>query len=342
MKITIKKTDSGDAGSVTLPKQFTEPLREDLITRAVLALQAAARQPYGGYGGAGMRHSAELSRRRRKYRGSYGAGISRVPRKILTRRGTRMYWVGALVAGAVGGRRAHGPKPFKDWTQKVNKTERRKAIRSALAATMDAELVSIRGHKVPKDFPFILDNSFEKLTKTKDLEAALVKLGFDEELVRGANRRIRAGKGTMRGRKYKQPVSFLFVTGSNDVDLVKSSSNIPGSDIVAVHELNAELLAPGTHPGRLTLFTQSAIERLEKEGLFTRSYVAPEEAEPKVKKPKKVEKKTMKKAAKKTAKKTVKKVAKKTSKKKSSRATKKATKEPVKKAVKKTAKKVAA
>ncbi|MCQ8904714.1 MAG: 50S ribosomal protein L4, partial [Methanothermobacter sp.] len=37
-------------------------------------------------------------------------------------------------------------------------------------------------------------------------------------------------------------------------------------DVVTVENLNAELLAPGTHPGRLTVFTRSAIEKLD--GLF--------------------------------------------------------------------------
>ncbi len=41
-----------------------------------------------------------------------------------------------------------------------------------------------------------------------------------------------------------------------------------GIDVVTVSRLNAELLAPGTHPGRLCIFTKSAIEKIEKENLF--------------------------------------------------------------------------
>ncbi len=272
MKLTIKNTKNEDVGTVSLPQQFSEPVREDLIIRSVLSLQAGRRQPYGGYGDAGLRHSADLSKRRRKYRGSYGKGISRVPRKILSRRGSQMYMVGAIVAGTVGGRRAHGPKPFKIWEKKVNKLENRKAIRSALAATMRPELVAHRGHKIPESFPFILADEFTKLKRTREVEEALVRIGLAEEMERAAEKRIRAGKGKLRGRKYKRPTSTLFVTAEDGTPLHTASANLPGIDVVAVQRLNAELLAPGTHPGRLTLFTKSAIDRLANEGLFLKEY----------------------------------------------------------------------
>ena len=59
---------------------------------------------------------------------------------------------------------------------------------------------------------------------------------------------------------------MIVVYGDNK--LAKAAANIPGVDIVMVKELNAELLAPGAVPGRLTLWTKSAIEALEKEKLF--------------------------------------------------------------------------
>jgi large subunit ribosomal protein L4e len=271
-KLKIMTATSTEAGSIDLPVQFSEEVRTDIITRAVLSIQAANRQPYGGYGNAGMRHSSKLSRRRRDYRGSYGKGISRVPRKIHTRRGMQMSWVGALSPGTVGGRRAHPPKPYSDWEQKVNTTENRKAIRSALAATLDKETVTGRGHLVPPAFPFIIDDSFEAIVKTVDLEAALLKLGFAEELARAGVTRIRAGRGKTRGRKHKSPTSILFVVGKDATKLVKAASNLPGIDVTSVHRVNAELLAPGCHPGRLTLYTKSAVERLASESLFTKAY----------------------------------------------------------------------
>ena len=77
------------------------------------------------------------------------------------------------------------------------------------------------------------------------------------------SRKVRAGKGKRRGRKMKQAVGPLLVVAKNE-GIVEAAKNIPGVDVVAVGSLNAELLAPGTHPGRLTLWTSGAIEQLEK------------------------------------------------------------------------------
>ena len=267
MKLDVKDAKNGKAGTIDMPKQFDEGVREDVIKRAVLAVQANSRQAYGAKSDAGLRHSAELSRRRRKYRGSYGFGISRVPRKILSRNGTRMHWVGAVAPGTVGGRRAHPPKGEKSWELKINTKERRKAIRSALAATLDTERVKGRGHKAPDGYPFVLDSSFENIEKTKDLLEALKGLGFGDELQRSSRRTIRAGKGTMRGRRYKSAVGPLLVV-STPCAASKSARNIQGISVKPVDELSAELLAPGCAPGRLTLFTKAAIEKLSEGKLY--------------------------------------------------------------------------
>ena len=268
MELPIINTQNQEVGKKKLPSQFDEVIRPDLIRRAVLAIQSHKRQPYGAYPLAGKEVSAKLSRRRRKYRGSYGYGMSRVPRKVLSRRGTRFYYVGAFAPGTVGGRRAHPPKAVKNWYQKINVKERRKAIRSALAAVLDKELVKSRGHKIPDNYPFVIANDFETISSTKELRQALTTIGFGNELERTGVRKIRAGKGKMRGRKYVVKKGILFVV-SNNCSLIKSASNISGVEVVTVESLNTELLAPGTHPGRLTLFTENAIDRLEKESLFS-------------------------------------------------------------------------
>jgi large subunit ribosomal protein L4e len=43
---------------------------------------------------------------------------------------------------------------------------------------------------------------------------------------------------------------------------MKAAENLPGVNVVIVTDLNAEMLAPGTHPGRLTIWTSDAIKRL--------------------------------------------------------------------------------
>lgn len=267
MELDIVNTAGGKTGRRKLPSQFTEEYRPDLIRRAVLSIESKSRQPYGADSRAGMKASANVSRRRRKYRGSYGIGISRVPRKVLSRRGTRMNWVGAEAPGTVGGRRAHSPKAEKKFSQKINRKERRKATRSAIAAAFDAELVEKRGHKVPESYPFLLDDDFEGQSKTKDIIKAFEAVGLKEEIDRCSDRKIRAGKGTMRNRKYKRRKSILIVV-SGDCQLKKAARNIQGVNVVTVKRLNAKQLAPGAMPGRISFFTKKAVEIAEKEGLF--------------------------------------------------------------------------
>ncbi len=267
MKLNILDSTSNKVGEINLPIQFEEEFRPDLIQRAVLAIQSHKRQAYAASPEAGKRASAKLSRRRRDYRGSYGFGISRVPRKILTRRGTRMNWVGAFAPGTVGGRRAHPPKSEKILWGKINEKERRKSIRSAISATILTEVVAGRGHIIPNDYPFILEDEFESLGKTKSALESFKKLGLEHELARAGEKKVRAGKGKSRGRKYKKRKGPLIVV-SKKGKLSKAVANIPGIDVVEVKNLNTELLAPGGKAGRLTLWTRAAINILEKENLF--------------------------------------------------------------------------
>jgi len=274
LKLNVLSVDNTSTGSRSLPSQFAEPIRPDLVKRAVEAIQGNTRQQHGSKKEAGQRHSAKLSRRRRDYKTSYGHGISRVPRKILTKRGTHFSWVGAVAPGCVGGRRAHPPKPIKIWAKKINDTERRKAIRSALAATVVKTLVAKRGHHVPQQYPFLLENKFEAIAKTRDIIDALEKLGFNDELNRSSEKILHAGRARRRGRGVRRKKGPLFVV-SNTCSLIHAVQNIPGVDVVPVHQLNVSLLAPGAHMGRLTLFTEGAIERLEKEKLFMQEYKNP-------------------------------------------------------------------
>ena len=260
MKVKVLSLDGNESGSIELPSQFSEEIREDLIKRAILAIKSYKRQKYGAKEEAGKRASAKLSRRR-KYRGAYGMGISRVPRKILSRRGMRMTWVAAFAPGTVGGRRAHPPKSAKNWELKINKKERKKAIRSALAATASKDYIKF------DKAPFVFEDKVESLNKTKEVRAVLNKIGLSEELERTANRKVRAGRGKSRGRKYRKKKGPLIIV-SKDCPLIKSAKNIQGLDISIIRNLNAELLAPGMKLGRTTVYSQSAIEILRKEDLF--------------------------------------------------------------------------
>jgi len=267
MKIELFNLEKGSEGKVDLPVQFNELISPSLIRRAVVAFQLNKRQHYGANPEAGTRVSAKVSRRRRNYRGSYGKGISRVPRKVLSRRGSQFFWQGALAPGTVKGRRAHPPKAYQTWFKKINKKENSKAIRSSLAASMEAGFVKGRGHNLPEDYPFAVNDSFASLDKTKLVKQTLEKLGFKPELSRTTKKTLRAGRGKARGRKYSRKTGLLIVV-SDKCPLQKSAANIPGTDVVLAEQLNAELLAPGAVPGRLTLFTASAINKIKSDKLF--------------------------------------------------------------------------
>jgi len=270
MRLKVLSITGNELGQVDLPVQFLEPVREDLIKKAVLAIQNNKRQAYGSYEQAGKRHAVRLSKRRRAYRGSYGRGISRVPRKILSRRGTQFYWQGAFAPGTVGGRRAHPPKAEKVWKWKINAKERRKAICSAMNAVMNKDMVAQRGHLLPKNYPFVLAEGLERISKTKELIKTLQNLGLGDELERVAKTKIRAGKGKIRGRRNIIKKGVLLVV-SDTKHVRKATRNIPGVDVINIKRLNAEVLAPGGHPGRLAVFTTKVFELL-KSGLFLKDY----------------------------------------------------------------------
>ena len=96
------------------------------------------------------------------------------------------------------------------------------------------------------------------------MEDVLANLGVLPDLIRVRDsKNIRAGKGKRRGRKTKQAVGPLIVVAENK-GIAKAANNIPGVTVATVKSLNTEQLAPGTHAGRLTLWTDSAIEQLTK------------------------------------------------------------------------------
>jgi large subunit ribosomal protein L4e len=239
-------------GETALPAVFKTPLRPDVIKRAVLAIQSNRLQPQGRDPMAGKKTSAES-------RGT-GMGIARIPR--VKGGGGRA----ALAPSTVGGRQPHPPRAEKKIVKRIPRKEARLALCSAVAATASETVVASRGHRIEDvpGFPLIVTDSIEELKRTGELEAALTNLGVLSDLSRVKDsRKIRAGKGKRRGRKMKQAVGPLIVVAENR-GIFNAASNLLGVDVSTVKELNAEMLAPGTHPGRLTLWTNGAIERLDK------------------------------------------------------------------------------
>lgn len=239
-------------GKTKLPPIFRTPLRPDVIKRAVLAIQSSRFQPQGRNPMAGKRTTAESR--------GVGLGIARIPR--IKGPGQRA----ALAPGTVGGRVAHPPTSEKKIVKRIPKKEKRLALFSAIAATASKKVVASRGHHIEDipQIPLIVTSKLEKLTKTKEVEEALINLGSLSDIYRvKESRKIRAGKGKFRGRKTKKAVGPLIVVAENK-EIGKAARNIPGVNVVIVSNLNAEDLAPGTHPGRLTVWTSSAIEQLNQ------------------------------------------------------------------------------
>ena len=267
LKVPVYGLDGSKKGEITLPEHFSEEVRHDLIIRAFLAIMSHRRQPYGADPLAGKRTSADYRGRRGAYGAWINRGIARLPR-IRVGSG-HMTGVVRFVPHAVKGRKAHPPKAEKKWEQKINKKERRKAILAAIAALARKTLVLKRGHRADKveKLPIVVVSELESVKKTKELENLLKKLGLEEELERVREKKYRAGKGKIRGRRYKKRKGPLIVVSKDD-GIFKAARNIPGVDVCLVKDLNVEMLAPGGHAGRLSIWSENAIKELEEKKLF--------------------------------------------------------------------------
>jgi large subunit ribosomal protein L4e len=247
-KVNVYSMDGTVKEKIDLPKIFDTPYRPDIIKKSFEVIRSNQRQPYGSDPLAGTRHAVASVGK--------GRGMSRVPRLTQGQ-------AAALAPNVVGGRRAHPPKIERDWKEKMNKKENQLARNSALAATADTEVVKKRGHRFDDKItlPIIVDDDFEKIKKTKEVIEVLEKIGIYSDVLRSANgKHVRAGKGKMRGRRYRTPKSLLIVSTKETIE--KSSDNLSGVDIAKPHQLNIEHLAPGGIAGRLTIFTKSALTQL--------------------------------------------------------------------------------
>jgi large subunit ribosomal protein L4e len=267
MKANVISLEGKKIKEIELPKAFETEVDAELIKRAVLSIESNAFQKKGADPLAGRKTTAEYvgSRGYPSTQRSINVGRARRPRTK-----DRRYLISGRVAGISGvvkGPKAFPPLTEKKIKEKINKKEKKKALKSAIAATASKELTKKRGHKINGiELPLIIENKFEETKKTKEVEKTLKKLNLWQDIIRAKKRKkLRAGKGKKRGRKYKKAKSLLIVTGEKN-SLLKAARNIEGIDITNSRNLNAKLLAPGAKPGRLTLWTENAIKELnEKE-----------------------------------------------------------------------------
>ena len=252
--VSIYDVEGKPSGEFSVPALFDAPVRSDLIRRAVVAIQSRSFQSQGRDPMAGKRTTAESL--------GVGRAMSRIPR-VKGERYARGGMAG-FAAGTVKGRLTFPPTSAKISAKKINRKELRAAMLSAVAATSHKPMVQARGHRIPDDLqlPLIVSDAAEKITKNSEAERILKNLGLWEEVERSSERKIRSGKGSVRGRPHKNRAGALVVVSKRS-GAERAFGNFSGIRVVDVSSLNVSDLAPGTQPGRLTIWTESAVKGLE-------------------------------------------------------------------------------
>ncbi len=242
-KAKILTVEGSVKGEIELPKCFETGVREDIVRKAFLTL--SKRQPYGSFPLAGQLYSASgifHQTQGRKYKTKKGLGISRIPRKIMSRKGVRVSRVGATIPGTRGGREAHPPKASKIWTGSINKKEMKMAINSLISATTSKDL--LQKYYPKADFskinlPLVVEENLVNLDKTKKLKESVSKI---------------LGNASYLAERNK----VLIIS-----DKAPKFSH-SAFEFAKAEELNVTTLAPSGKPGRLTIYTEGAIEKLRK------------------------------------------------------------------------------
>lgn len=257
--IKIYNLEGKTEGKIDLPDIFNTPLRPDVIRKAVVAIDTHKLQPKGRDIMAGKRTTAESF--------GVGRGMSRIPRI----KGERYPKAGsaAFAPSTVGGRITHPPRIEKKIRKKINEKERKFALASAIAATAIKETILQRGHRIEKvpSLPLIVKDELQELTKISETKNVLMNLGVWEDVERVLKGvKVRSRRARSRGRGKRYGIGPLIVVAENK-GIIKAVKNISGVDAIEANNLNVSLLAPGTHPGRLTIWTESAIKKLDSLGL---------------------------------------------------------------------------
>jgi len=253
--LSVFDNDAQVVGQIALPAIFTAPIRPDVVTFVHTNMNKNNIQAHGVSRKAGHQTSAE----------SWGTGraVSRIPR--VQGGGTQRSGQGAFGNMCRGGRMFSPIRIWRKWHRKINVNQRRYAIASALAASAVPALVLARGHRIEElnEIPLVLDTPVESIKKTSEALAILAKAGLTADIEKCKDsKKLRAGKGKMRNRRYVMRRGPLIVY-ANGNGIEKAFRNIPGVDMANVERLNLLQLAPGGHLGRLIVWTKDAVAKLD-------------------------------------------------------------------------------
>merc|ERR1719217_945586 len=246
--------DSKTVGTLPLPDVLVSPIRQDIVHRVHTNMNKNKRQSYGVNMKAGMQQSAI----------SWGTGraVSRIPR--ICGGGTHRSGQGAFGNQCRGGRMFNPTKTWRRWHRKVNTTQKRHAMVSALAASALPPLVMARGHRINDvtELPLVVSDGAEGIQKTKQALELLENLGCGAELTKvNASKKLRSGKGKMRDRKYTMRRGPLVIY-AEDNGVTRALRNLPGVETANVTRMNLLQLAPGGSFGRFCIWTESAFKKL--------------------------------------------------------------------------------
>ncbi len=247
-KVNVYSLNGEVLRTEALPEVFSTAFRPDIIHRAVVAEESNKRQPYGP-----SRAPVSGTRCPPGARAAVWPAFRGWPREPrVPSPPTTLVDAGHTRPGREG------------WTMKVNQKEKTLAKLSALAATADEEKVRARGHRFNEGLtlPVVVEDRLEDVKSTSEVLDTLKSIGVSDDVMRAKDGiRIRAGRGKMRGRPYRMPRSLLIVVSAHDAAVVKGARNLPGVEVAFAEMLNPGHLAPGGMPGRLTVFTESALRR---------------------------------------------------------------------------------
>jgi len=249
--VKILELDGSNQNAIDLQTVFKTPYRPEVIQKVYNNLNSYSFQKQGRYPAAGQMVSAESR--------NTGLGIARLARA--KGEGFPRAGQAAGVAGVRHGRLAHPPVSWKNIYKKVNKKEKLLALCSAIAATANADLIRKRGHLLNNSIqlPIVVSNEIESVTKSKDLEKIIMKLGFEDDLKRTYARRIKSVHKNSTNRR--SALSVLIIV-SNDANIGRLNNSLPGIAVKTVKSVSVLDLAPGSKPARLTIFSENAIKEL--------------------------------------------------------------------------------
>ncbi|KAK3057675.1 60S ribosomal protein L4B [Extremus antarcticus] len=219
------------------------------------------RQPYSVSEKAGHQTSAE----------SWGTGraVARIPR--VSGGGTHRAGQAAFGNMCRSGRMFAPTKIWRKWHQKINLGQKRFATASAIAASSSAALLLARGHHISTvpEVPLVISSTAFEAGALRKTSAAVkilhaVGAGPDVEKVKNS-RKLRAGKGKLRGRRHRQRRGPLVVydPAKDGKEMALAFRNIAGVETCSVYALNLLQLAPGGHLGRFVVWTSSAFAALD-------------------------------------------------------------------------------